>query len=575
MKICNDIEKDIKQKIAFLFGESNVEGFYTKLMKLVDDHLQSKNSSSQSNNWVSENDVFLITYGDSLKSQKCNPLMTLNNFLNEHADGVIEYVHILPFYPYSSDDGFSVIDYFKVNEELGDWNDVKRMSNNFKLMFDAVINHISAKSDWFQGYLNGESKYKDYFIEAEDSPELAKVFRPRALPLLTEFATVDGKKQIWTTFSEDQIDLNYKSEDLFLKIVELLLFYVKMGAKAIRLDAIGFMWKELGTSCMHLPQTHEGIKLFRDIFKVVAPETLIITETNVPHKDNISYFGNGHDEAQMVYQFPLPPLVLYSMITGNAGFLSDWASKLELASEETTFFNFLASHDGIGIVPTHGILSDEEREKIIERVQVNGGFVSYKTKEDGSKIPYEMNINYFDAVSRNDADEEENIARFICSQAIMLSVVGVPAIYIHSLLGSGNYIEGVKETGRNRTINREKLNIEDLLCELENSNSKRSKVFTSYKDLLKIRKREKAFHPNSQQKVLKLDDRLFALVRGDNEKILVINNVSEETVETKINLSESGLSEKQYKDLVADNDYVPENGILTVTCNPYQVMWLK
>ena len=573
MTVNKKINSQIKEKISFLFGEERVEPLFQKLIKLIKEYQSSANNNSE---WVTENDVFLITYGDTIKKNGESPLKTLHKFLKDNASDILEYVHILPFYPYSSDDGFSVVDYFKVNPELGDWNEVKGMSEDFKMMFDAVINHISAKSDWFKEYLKGNPAYQNYFIETEDLPELSKVFRPRALSLLTEVKTNNGLKKVWTTFSEDQIDLNYKSEDLFLNILELLLFYVKMGAKAIRLDAIGFMWKEIGTDCMHLPQAHIAIQLFRDVFKTVAPSTLIITETNVPHKENISYFGDGTNEAQMVYQFPLPPLVLYSMITGNAKPLLNWADKLELVSSETTFFNFLASHDGIGVVPTQGILSDEEREMMIERVKENGGNVSYKTKEDGSQIPYELNINYFDAVSLKSASDDENSVRFLCSQAILLSVVGVPAIYIHSLLGSRNYYDGVKETGRFRSINREKLSEPLLIEELTDSESLRNKVFSNYKKLISIRKREKAFHPNATQRVIGIDQRIFSIVRGEgSESVIVLNNVSSELVSIELNLIEKSLTDKTYNDLISETNIISDNKMLKVDLEPYQVMWLK
>jgi glucosylglycerate phosphorylase len=570
-----DKDRQIIEKLKFLFSAEEASIIHSELEKMIDKHSSLK-SDVGVKKWVDEKDVFLITYGDSIKSKAQSSLKTLHGFLKKDLQDYINYVHILPFYPYSSDDGFSVIDYFKVDKELGDWNDVETMSDDFKLMFDGVINHISAKSDWFSEYLKGNPEYRNYFIETEDTPALSKVFRPRALPLLTKFDTANGEKWLWTTFSADQIDLNFKNKETFLKIIELLLFYVKMGAKAIRLDAIGFMWKELGTNCMHLPQTHKAIQLYRDIFKIVAPDTLIITETNVPHKENISYFGDGTNEAQMVYQFPLPPLVLYSMIKGNAKYLSKWASGLTLDSDQTTYFNFLASHDGIGVVPTHGILSDEQRQDMIDRVQENGGNVSYKTKADGSQIPYELNVNYFDAVSLQTASEVENIDRFICSQAILLSVVGVPAIYIHSLLGSRNYYEGVKETGRFRSINREKLSETLLSEELENTESLRSKILDRYKKLISIRKGEKAFHPNALQRVLHVDDRIFSIIRGDSdENIIVLNNTSSDTVAVDIDLLKNKLSSESYTDLISTSVYESKNDKLSFSIQSYQVVWLK
>ena len=577
-KFINEEKKvQIIEKLNFLFGTEKAENIYGGLVKLVDDFNNNLKMDSRNKLWLDEKDVFLITYGDSIKEAGKPALQSLHEFLKENLSEQLEYVHILPFYPYSSDDGFSVIDYFKVNEELGNWNNVEAMSADFKLMFDAVINHISAKSDWFQEYLKGNPKYKNYFIETEDLPELSKVFRPRALPLLTKFNTVDGDKLVWTTFSTDQVDLNYKDEDVFLKIVELLLFYAGKGAKAIRLDAIGFMWKIIGTSCMHLPQTHTAIQLFRDIFEVTAPETLIITETNVPHKENISYFGDGDNEAQLVYQFPLPPLVLYSFVSGNAGYLLKWADSLELISDKTTFFNFLASHDGIGVIPTKGILSDAERNRVAEHVKENGGRVSYKNTPEG-EIPYELNINYFDAVSDKGASQCVNIDRFLASQAILLSMVGVPAIYIHSLLGSRNWYEGVKLTSMNRSINREKLCRNTLEKELVKTGSLRNQVFSRLKNLIKIRKQQKAFHPNASQKVVFGNNSIFSLIRksiDSSESILTLVNVSNEKQKLTFEPVEYGINTSSFKDLVSGMKIDVLKGKLDVQLEPFQVMWLK
>ncbi len=460
---------------------------------------------------------------------------------------------------------------------MGDWDNVEEMSEDFKLMFDAVINHISAKSDWFQEYLKGNPEYKNYFIETEDLSELSKVFRPRALPLLTKFNTVNGDKLVWTTFSTDQVDLNYKDGDVFLKIVELLLFYAGKGAKAIRLDAIGFMWKEIGTSCMHLPQTHTAIQLFRDVFSVTAPETLIITETNVPHKENISYFGNGNNEAQLVYQFPLPPLVLYSFVSGSAGYLSKWADSLELVSDKTTFFNFLASHDGVGVIPTKGILTAEELDLVVENVKANGGRVSYKAIPEG-EIPYELNVNYFDAVSDKNAPLSANIDRFLASQSILLSMVGVPAIYIHSLLGSRNWCKGVELTSMNRSINREKLCRKTLEKELAEEGTLRNKVFIRYKELIKIRKSQKAFHPNASQKIIFANDSVFTLIRKSidgSDTILAMINVSNERQKLMLEPGEYGINVDSLTDLVSGLEIGISNGKLEVQLDPFQVMWLK
>lgn len=482
--------------------------------------------------WLSEKDVMLITYGDSLYKKSEKGIVTLKNFLEKYVGDAISAVHILPMFPYTSDDGFSVVDYKKINKDIGDWDDVIALSRKYQLMYDAVVNHISKSSEWFQKYLACEEPYKNYFITCDPNADYSTVTRPRALPLLTAFETKEGTKYVWTTFSDDQMDLNFACPDVLIDVMDVLLTYANRGARFIRLDAIGFLWKTLGTTCMHLPQTHEIVKLARTLLEDYAPGTLIITETNVPHKDNISYFGDGTDEANLIYQFPLPPLTMYSLLAGDAGHLTDWAAKLEVPSDRTTYFNFLSSHDGIGVRPVEGILSESERDVLIKATLQNGGVVSYKDNGDGTQSPYELNINYQDALASPEESDEVRIGRFLAAETILLSLKGLPGIYIHSLLGSRNDYYGKTTSGIPRRINREKLEVEALEQKLE-MDTNRKKIFEELLRRLQIRKKHSAFSPSAKQTVLKLDKRVFALLRESDEgdKILALINVSGEKVQ--------------------------------------------
>jgi glucosylglycerate phosphorylase len=553
-------QKSILDKLQLLYGEKSEEVF-RKIESIIEKYVDYKVVPKP---WVTENDVILITYGDSIRSKGKKPLKTLHEFLDKYVKDTITSVHILPFYPYTSDDGFSVVNYRKVNPELGDWEDVNDLAKDYDLMFDAVINHVSKSSDWFQGYLRGEKKYTNYFIEADPNEDYSKVIRPRALPLLTPFETKEGTKYIWTTFSEDQIDLNYKNPDVLIEILDILMTYVVNGARYIRLDAIGFIWKELGTTCMHLKETHTLVKLMREIVEIVAPGTIFVTETNVPHDENISYFGNGYDEAHMVYQFPLPPLTLFSFYTKNASKLLQWLDGLEPTSNRTTFFNFLASHDGIGMRPTEGILSEEEKQLMINKTIEHGGYVSYKDNGDGTQSPYELNITYLDALTHPNEPDEIRIKRFLAAHTILLSVVGVPGIYIHSLLGSRNYCKGVEESGIYRRINREKLDKETLYSELE-SKTLRKEIFSGLSELIKLRRKESAFSPQAKQEVLFLDNRVFSIRRRNEttgEQILVLVNVSDEKVTLSMEYSGFDIISKK----VVNNN---------VILQPYEMMWIK
>lgn len=533
----------------------------SNLLALVDSVLDKYANILPKESWISEKDTMLITYGDSILKEGYKGIASLHEFLNKYVGDAISTVHLLPMFPYTSDDGFSVVDYKKINPDLGDWTDIAKLAKDYNLMFDAVLNHVSKSSDWFQKYLKGEKPYDEYFIECDPDADYSSVTRPRALPLLTEFETVNGRKHLWTTFSTDQIDLNLKSIYVYAELLDVLLSFAANGAKFIRLDAIGFIWKELGTSCVHMTETHEIVRTFRAVLDEYAPGTMIITETNVPHLENISYFGDGN-EAQLVYQFPLPPLTMFSILSGNAAKLSRWADSLGSPMEGTTFFNFLSSHDGVGVRPTEGILDDEERQLLVDMTLKNGGRVSYKDNGDGTKSPYELNINYQDALAAPDMSDEERIARFIAAETILLSLQGLPGIYIHSLVGSRNDYYGMTTSDIPRRINREKLDFECLADQLD-GDTNRKRIFDELIRRIKIRKQYKAFAPDSQQKILFDDERVFALERisDDGQKIMVLINVSSDRVITNI--------DAKGEDLLR---MVNVKG--TVSLDAYQCMWI-
>lgn len=576
-----EANEEINQLLALIYGQTTAQRIRPRLEKLLQEAGRQIRPPTRSGDWAQsrvqdwaphfdQSDAVLITYADMVQRAGQAPLQTLGHFLSEKVSGLVSTVHLLPFYPYSSDDGFSVIDYRAVDPALGTWEDVAQIGRSFRLMFDAVINHISARSPWFQGFLQGDPRYRDFFVAVDPAADLSAVFRPRALPLLTEVATAAGPKYVWTTFSSDQIDLNYANPEVLLEIVDLLLFYVAKGAELIRLDAIAFMWKELGTDCLHRPQTHHLIQLFRSVLDVAAPHVALITETNVPHQENIAYFGDGTNEAQMVYNFPLPPLTLHAFQSGSAEVLSDWASTLTLPSDRVTFFNFLASHDGIGLTPARGLLPEAALSAMAERALRLGGQVSYRHNPDGTQSAYELNINYLDALSDPDHPREDvglAARRFLASQALMLALRGVPGIYFHSLFGSRGWPEGVQETDRARTINRQKLALNRLEAELGSEGSLRQWVFDGYSRLLRARRRTAAFDPYGEQAILQLHPAVFAVRRtasAGRDSVLCLHNVSAETVQV-------GLPVGNFVDQLSQAAY---DSRAVVTLAPYQVLWL-
>lgn len=518
---------------------------------------------------ISQDDVILITYGDQVRSAERPPLASLGDLLDLTFERVLSGVHLLPFYPYTSDDGFSVVDYLTVDPALGSWAELDALRGRYRLMFDAVVNHISAASAWFQVFLAGEPGAERRFHLVDPATDLRGVTRPRTTPLLTPFATPHGTHHVWTTFSADQIDLNFSDPDLLLEMTDVLLHYVAHGASLIRLDAIGYLWKTLGTRCIHLPQTHAVVQLWRAALDQVAPEVLLITETNVPHADNISYFGDGQNEAQLVYQFPLAPLVLHAFAAGDAAPLTAWATALEPPGPATSFFNFLASHDGIGVVPATGLLTPEQVAALVARVERHGGRVSSKNNPDGSQSAYELNCTWFDALTDPAGDEPQalSIERFIASQAIMLALQGVPGIYVHSLLGSPNDHAGLAQTGRNRTLNREKWLWSDLAARLADPTRREGTVLRRMLALIRTRRAEPAFHPQAAQRILDLGPTIFAVERQPavGAPILCLHNVTAQAQTLRLDLPPTVYDRLSGTLLTAAD---------AAQLAPYQVRWL-
>ena len=561
----NKVNAKIKKLINHIYGESfsdaHLDVLLSKLEQAAIDITEKRKSG-----W-DEKDVVLITYADqfSAKGEKALPVLT--RFYNEWLARTFSHVHLLPFYPWSSDDGFSVIDYHSVAPETGSWQDIAELKQSASLMFDFVCNHMSAKSEWFANYLAQKPGFDDFFISVDPETDLSAVTRPRALPLLTPFKLHDGSvRHLWTTFSDDQIDLNFASPQVLFAMVYVLLHYLAEGARYIRLDAVGFMWKIPGTSCIHLEQTHCLIQLFRAITDAVAPGTVIITETNVPHKDNISYFGDGENETQMVYQFSLPPLVLHAVHRQDVKALSQWAGSLALPSTKTTWFNFLASHDGIGLNPLRGILPESEILSLVEKLQQEGALVNWKNNPDGTRSPYEINVTYLDALSSQDSPDDERIARFILAHAVLLSFPGVPAVYIQSILGSRNDYEGVERLGYNRAINRKKYTAGQVDLELNNKQSIRHKIYSRLSEFIAIRRGEHAFHPDAQAMFESLDEQILKIVRvaENGERITALFNFSH-NVHTV------------YEEALSGVELLSGQAIdgTELTLNPWQVMWIK
>jgi len=522
------------------------------------------------NHW-DQRDAIVITYGDSLQCADELPLVTLKRFLDEHTDGVLSGVHILPFYPWSSDDGFSVLDYSSVNESLGGWEEISAIAGSYDLMADLVINHCSSRSLWFENFLKNLEPGKDYFFTASPGDDLSDVVRPRTTPLLRSVTAVDGERHVWCTFSPDQVDLDFRNPEVLKQFVAIIRQYLDAGVRIFRLDAIAFLWKVPGTNCLNLEKTHEVVRLLRTLVEYARPDTLLITETNIPNRENLSYFGNAN-EAHCVYNFSLPPLLVNTLVTGDCAYLKQWMMSMPPAQSGTAYFNFIASHDGIGLRPAEGLLSDDELDALIATMEGFGGHVSYRALEDGLQKPYEINISLFDALQGTVRGPDQlGVNRFVCAHAIMLGLEGIPGIYIHSLVGTRNDYQRLENTGHYRAVNRHQWNFDALQAALADESTHHGEVFRHIKALLAIRSRQAAFHPNATQFTLHLGSALFGFWRQSmnrRQSIFCISNITDQpqvATLSDINLIET----EDWQDLIGGEQYVSRDGLLQLQpCGP-------
>ena len=526
------------------------------------------------NSMWSQRDALLITYGNTLQDGVHKPLDLLYDFLLGNLRNVVDGVHILPFFPFTSDDGFAVSDFRAVNPQLGDWPDIQRIAGDFKLMSDLVLNHVSSQGRWFTDYLRGKAPYDGFFFEASPEDDLSIVVRPRTTPLLREVETSNGQRHVWCTFSHDQVDLDFRNPEVLLEFLRIIRLHIENGVQIIRLDAVAFLWKEVGSPSIHLPQTHAVVKLMRVLCNYAMEPVVLLTETNVPKAENLSYFGN-RDEAHVIYNFPLPPLILHAMMTGTAKHLAKWQRAMPPAPLGCAYLNFTASHDGIGMRPAEGLLSPEDQTVVIDTVRRIGGLVSMRALPDGGESPYELNTTFWDAMSQTvEGSDDYHLARFICSQTIVMSLEGIPAFYIHSLLATPNDHASVEKRGMNRAINRHHWDYDDLRARLANPGSPQAQVMGQMRKRLNIRRKQAAFHPNATQFTLpSTDDRVLAIWRQSldrHQSIFALHNVSADTVtvsEEALNLIE----DLTWIDLLS-GDHI---GSGDITLAPYQCRWIS
>lgn len=592
LEVPDQTRRRIFDRLSFLYGPDIASQTIPELIRLIRVHHAYKcgeaisaEQSFDPAQRFSEQDMILITYGDMIRGGGAS-LAALGEFLQalRRRAAVFNTLHILPFFPYSSDRGFSVTDFRAVDPNIGSWQDIAELGKTYKLMFDGVFNHASAKSPAFREMLSGNPAYQDFAVTFRSRDELTLeqrriLRRPRTTDILTKFHSINGPIWAWTTFSPDQIDLNYRNPKVLLSVIDTLLLYVRKGADLVRLDAVTYLWVEPGTPGANLAQTHEIIRLFRDVLDVAAPHVALVTETNVPHEENITYFGNGADEAQMVYNFALPPLVLHAFYRQDASCLTAWAQTLHYPSNTTTYLNILDTHDGIGLPGAANILPAEEQDFLIRRARQHGAFISYRSVEDAARAPYEINSTWYSALNLDNSGEDRSfqVRRFVASRSIALALRGVPGIYLHGLIGSRNDVQLALRTKVKRDVNRSPLDLSRLLRNLSEPRSKLNMIHEHLGRLLEIRIHHRAFHPNGAQKVLAVSPDVFAVLRlapGGAERILAVTNVTSRPARIAIPLSEITEEDGNWYDLVSGRGWMASDHTLALSLQPYDVMWL-
>ncbi|MEJ6121062.1 sugar phosphorylase [Vibrio sp. 2-Bac 85] len=522
----------------------------------------------------SQQDVVMITYGDSLLKPDEKPLVTLKHFMDNYLGDTVNSVHILPFFPYSSDDGFSVIDYSSVNESLGGWDEIQAIAKDRRLMSDLVINHCSSRSAWFDNFIKGEGIGHDFFYTASAEDDLSAVVRPRTSDLLRKTETGKGTQHVWCTFSHDQVDFDFRNPEVLKSFVDIIRLYLDRGVKIFRFDAVAFLWKKLNSSSINLPETHEVIRLLRTLLEHAEADAVIITETNIPNTQNLTYFGNAN-EAHAIYNFSLPPLLINSLVTGNCLYLKRWLMSMPPSQNGTAYFNFIASHDGIGLRPAEGLLNDYELTTLVETMQSFGGKVSWRSTALGQQKAYEINIALFDALQGTTKGADSfGLERFICAHAVMFALEGIPGIYIHSLLGTQNDYEKVANTQQNRSINRHRWDYQELEENLADKSDHHAIVLASLKELLDIRIKQPAFHPNATQFTLHLGLQLFGFWRQSldrKQSIFCINNITDHDMELSIQELNLIMTDN-WIELISGEPLDMQQELIVLS--PYQTVWI-
>ncbi len=570
--------RELLKKIYRDHSDEEIEFVWSQLLQIIqrNNAIEISEESPSAELWDSSSAI-LITYPDAVFNAGDSSLKTLRDLIEKYLDGLCSVIHILPFLRFTSDGGFAVSSYKEIEPRFGEWEDIRNLSKNYILMADLVLNHVSSSHSWVKQFVNNEEPGLSYILNPSMDEDWSNVIRPRSSSLFTSLKTKSGYKQAWTTFGPDQIDLNWHNPNILIEFLNLIILYINSGVRWIRLDAIGFIWKKSGTTCLHLEQVHEIVKILRLQLQGLSSSAVLITETNVPQKENLSYLNLG-EEANIAYNFPLPPLLLESLMSNNCDLLNRWLNSWPSLPSKTTFLNFTSSHDGVGLRALEGLMEESRIHQLLINCEKRGGLVSHRRMPNGKEQPYELNISWWSAMSDEGSDPTLfQFERFLLSQTFIMCLKGVPAFYLQAILASKNDLNKFNQSGQRRDLNRERFESNSLFRDLEDSSSNASRNIKYLKSAMSIRGKLKAFHPDSPMLLLSSDRTdLIIICRGLGfESVWAIHNMTSNQVNFCLN-------DLFKDDTLKANSYLWEDCLNKQTINsvnmilkPYDVCWLR
>ncbi|GGK00583.1 sucrose phosphorylase [Pseudomonas matsuisoli] len=403
------------------------------------------------------NAVQLITYPNRLGHN----LGQLADFLEQHLDGAVGGVHILPLYPSNADGGFSPLTHLEVDPAYGSWADVERISARFDLCVDLIISHIADASPEFLDYVakGDASAYADLFVQVEtlgdiSQEDLAKIHIRKEKEPFRDVEHADGTaSRVWCTFTERQIDLDYRSPETYRLMERYLAFLAARGVKLFRLDAFGYTTKRVGTNCFLVePDVYQILEWFREAGAKHGAEMLPEVHDHISYQYAISRRG------MRPYGFALPPLVLHAFLQGSSVHLERW---LRMCPRNQV--TVLDTHDGICIPDVEGLLPEDEIRHLIEQVSARSADpIMRRSAVNVHSVGaiYQLTCTFYEALQKNDD-------AYVAARAIQLFAPGIPQVYYVGLLAGSNDFDLCDATGESRDVNRHVYTLEEAEAELQ------------------------------------------------------------------------------------------------------------